>query len=229
MFGLNAEVLRWRKHAEGRSALSPREVDELEDHLRARIDLELELNSALTPAQAFAAASEDVGEPAALSKEFARAGQPRWRRFLGVGLAMFAVSWFLPALADYGASPPPAPDGTILPQRVDLVIGWDAFGWALLRYAGIVGTLSALTNVLILVVGIRAYRKRGSGARWAFPIMVAATAFNSFYWPYWVTSEGGLGLRVGYVLWTASFALVAAALWLRAREWASAKPEKATA
>ena len=229
MFDLDAEVRRWRKHAEGKSSLSPREVDELEDHLRARIDLELELDAGLVPAQAFAAASEDVGEPAALSREFVKAGQPRWRRLLTVGLAMFAVSWFLPALADYGASPPRAPDGTVLPRQVDLVIGWEAFRFALTHFAGIAGMLSALTNVLMLVVGIRVYRKRAPDARWAFPLMAAATAVNSLYWPYWVISEDGLGLRVGYVLWTASFALVAIALWLCAREWAPAKAEKVVA
>ena len=101
MFDLDAEVRRWWKHAEGKSSLSPCEVDELEDHLRARVDLELELDSAMTPAQAFALASEDVGGPAALSREFVRAGRPRWRRLLVAAWAMFAVSWFLPALVEY--------------------------------------------------------------------------------------------------------------------------------
>ena len=49
MFDLDAEVRRWRNHAEGKSSLSPREVDELEDHLRARFDLELEVERRSDP------------------------------------------------------------------------------------------------------------------------------------------------------------------------------------
>ena len=134
MFDLDTEVRRWREHAEGKSSLSPREVDELEDHLRARVDLELELNGALTPVQAFAAASEDVGEPAALSKEFVKAGRPRWRPLLVAAWAMFAVSWFLPAVVEY-IPIPPAPDGT-LQQHVEVIPGWEAFVYALFGWAG---------------------------------------------------------------------------------------------
>ena len=152
MFDLDTEVRRWREHAEGKSSLSPREVDELEDHLRARVDLELELNGALTPVQAFAAASEDVGEPAALSKEFVKAGRPRWRPLLVAAWAMFAVSWFLPAVVEY-IPIPPAPDGT-LQQHVEVIPGWEAFVYALFGWAGPVGSVSALTNVLMLVTGL---------------------------------------------------------------------------
>ena len=225
MFDLDAEVRRWRKHAEGKSSLSPREVDELEDHLRARVDLELELDSAMTPAQAFALASEDVGEPAALSREFVRAGRPRWRRLLVAAWAMFAVSWFLPALVEYKPVPF-APDGTFLPHAIS---GWDAFGWALFGWAGPVGSVSALTNLLMLVTGLRVYRKRASKARWAALLLVVAAAVNALYWPSWVMSEGDMALRLGFVAWAGSFALGGTALWLRARGWVSALPETASA
>ena len=228
MFDLDSEVRRWRKHAEGKSSLSPREVDELEDHLRARVNLELELNSALTRAQAFAAASEDVGDPAALSREFVKAGQPRWRRLLTVGLAMFAVSWFLPTLVEY-IPIPPAPDGTVLRQGARAMPGWDAFLYALFGWAGPVGTVSALTNVLMLVTGLWVYRKPASKARWAAPLMVVAAAVNALYWPSWVMSEGDMALRLGFVAWAGSFILAGTALWLRARGWVSALPETASA
>ena len=228
MFDLDTEVRRWRKHAERKSSLSPRKVDELQDHLRARIDLELELDSALTPAQAFGAAREDVGEPAALSREFVKAGRPRWRRLLVAAWAMFAVSWFLPTVVEY-IPIPPAPDGTVLRQGARAIPGWDAFVYALFGWAGPVGSVSALTNVLMLVTGLWVYLKRASKARWAAPLMVVAAAVNALYWPFWVMSEGDMALRLGFVAWAGSFALGGTALWLRARGWMSAQPETASA
>ena len=227
MFDLDTEVRRWREYAERKSSLSPREVDELEDHLRARIELELELDAGLVPAQAFAAASEDVGEPAALSREFVKAGQPRWRRLLVAGWAMFAVSWFLPTVVEY--IPIPAPDGTVLRQGARAMPGWDAFLYAFFGWAGPVGSVSALTNVLMLVTGLWVYRKRASKARWAAPLMVVAAAVNALYWPFWVMSEGDMALRLGFVAWAGSFILAGTALWLRARGWVSALPETASA
>ena len=85
MFDLNGRVREWRERQERTSSLSPRELDELEDHLRARVDLELELNAVLAPADAFAIARRELGEAATLSKEFAKAGKPRWRRWLVAG------------------------------------------------------------------------------------------------------------------------------------------------
>ena len=98
MFDLDARIREWRERQERESSLSPRELDELEDHLRARVDLELELNAVLAPAQAFAIARRELGEAAALSKDFAKAGRPRWRRWLVAGWSMYAASWFLPIL-----------------------------------------------------------------------------------------------------------------------------------
>ena len=221
MFDLDTEVRRWREHAERESSLSPREVDELEDHLRARVGLELELNSALTPAQAFAAAIEDVGEPATLSREFVKTGRPRWRRLLLAAWAMFAVSWFLPVVVEKPVT------GSMFSPQVDF--GWEAFLYALTGWGGPVGSISALTNVLMLVTGVWVYRKRASRARWAAPLMVVAAAVNALYWPSWVMSEGDMALRLGFVAWAGSFTLAGSALWLRARGGVSAQPEMASA
>jgi len=100
MFDLETALRDWRAHMERGTVLSPREVDELEDHLRALIDLELELDGALTPARAFSLARCDIGEPTTLSREFARAGKPRWRRLLLAGCGLFSASWLLPAVSD---------------------------------------------------------------------------------------------------------------------------------
>ena len=98
MFDLDGRVRQWRERQERTSSLSPRELDELEDHLRARVDLEMELNAVLGPQQAFAIARHDLGEAAVLEKEFAKVGKPRWKRWLVAGWAAYVAAWFLPVL-----------------------------------------------------------------------------------------------------------------------------------
>ena len=92
MFDMDAEARRWRKRQERTSSLSPRELDELEDHLRARVDLEMELNAVLAPERAFAIARRELGTPAALEKEFAKAGKPRWKRWLVAGWGVYGAA-----------------------------------------------------------------------------------------------------------------------------------------
>ena len=96
-FDLDARVARWRRWQERTSSLSPRELDELEDHLRAYVDLELELNATLGPARAFRVACREIGPGPVLSKEFAKVGKARWRRVFITGWAMYAVSFLLPS------------------------------------------------------------------------------------------------------------------------------------
>ena len=62
------------------------ELDELEDHLRARVNLEMELMVVPNRRRAFALARDGLGESTALSSEFAKAGTPRWRKLLIAGL-----------------------------------------------------------------------------------------------------------------------------------------------
>ena len=220
MFDLETTVRSWRRGLERKSSLSPRELDELEDHLRAHVDLELELDAALAPARAFALASEWLGEPAQLSKEFAKAGARRWRRLLVTGWAMFVVSFFLPVLSEVRF--PFADPGTVW--------GWGAFYLALTEAENPIQLLSALSNALVLMTFLKLGGTRPPRARWLAPVMTSAAVLNL----YWVVSmvTGGDSvtiLGVGYWAWIASFACVAAALRLRDREWASAKPEESPA
>ncbi len=92
MFAAEKEVRRWREEVERRSSLSPREIDELEDHLRARVELEMELEPALGPARALAIARGELVRAVDLSREFARAGKSTWRRWMAAGWAMAARS-----------------------------------------------------------------------------------------------------------------------------------------
>ena len=161
MFDLDMAVASWRKGLRRRSSLSPRELDELEDHLRAHFELELELNAALAPPRAFAIVRADLGEPAVLSREFAKARRPQWKRLLVAAWALFAVSFVLPAVSE----PIFDPSGGLVAS----VPGWDAFLSALSGMAGSLGLLSAYTNGLILVAGLWMGRKRLRHLRWAAP------------------------------------------------------------
>lgn len=212
MFDLEKAVGRWREEMERESSLSPREVDELEDHLRAGFDLEMELTPALTPVTAFANASGGMGDPADLSKEFAKAGSPRWRRLIYAGWALFAVSFVLPAIGE-------GPRGGSGFLDYGTMLGWDAFVAAL--YGGdLLGRLSALTNLLMLgsLLVLRTSR-RGLG-RWLRWLVGGAGVLNLLYWPITALAEGGAvsDFRPGYWIWAASFLCVAAGIWMTVKE-----------
>ncbi|WP_419950070.1 hypothetical protein [Candidatus Palauibacter sp.] len=233
MFELDTEVRNWRTRLERGSSLSTRELDELEDHLRARVELELELNSALAPREALAIAREGLGQPKAISREFARAGRPRWRRLLLAGWALYAVSFLLPALAN------PSTDATIYGYRV-----FDELGAPTLLLV-----MMWLPNLIMLTTLPTFWRRRRARRAWTAWVVAATGA--TFWrrrrarraWTAWVVAatgalplglgllrvaNGGMGLNfgVGYWLWCASFAAVACALWLRNREGASIRPKQ---
>ena len=213
MFELDREVRNWRTRVERRSSLSPRELDELEDHLRARVDLELELNPALAAGEALAIAQEGLGQTTAISREFAKAGRPRWRRLLLAGWALYAASFLLPA---YGYSRYDAELTTygyeIFPELVRLTASGPA--WA-------VGVLW-LPNLIMLMTlpafrGLRPSRRAWTawivGATGALPLSLGLVRFGEPGAPF----HSGIGFWV----WCASFVVVATALWFRSREWAS--------
>ncbi len=209
MFDLDIEVRRWRERQERKSSLSPRELDELEDHLRARVDLELELNRVLAPERAFAIARRGLGRPAALEKEFARAGKPRWRRWLVVGWAMFAVSCLT--------------GGLVLPSPMVLVGPQVTLGVAV---AVLTAYLSPFTNLLMLATLLELRPGRPRRTRWMAGLASFAAVLNFEYMVAWANPF--MWLTPGAVAtcaWTASFFCVAAALWMRARELKPATPK----
>lgn len=218
MSDLDAEVLRWRESQERTSSLSPRELDELEDHLRARVDLELELNAALGPGQAFRLATRDIGTATALSREFARAGTPRWKGLVVAGWAMFAASFVLPVAG------------------FELLPGYESYGRAsgfevFLRWLGRPGTLlAALPNVAMLLT-IAAFRGgRLARGRWLRRFLGLAGAgalcvgmiLSLDHAAHAISPNIRSLFGTGYWMWAASFAIVAAGLRLRDSKWASA-------
>ena len=222
MLEVDRDIRRWREELERKALLSPRELDELEDHLRARVELEMELDSALLPPQALAIAQQGVGKAKALSREFANAGKPKWRRWLVAGVAMFGVSFFMPAIVDgfsWGGGPQ------------DWIPGWEAFLVILREYENPIELLSALGNGLAVATPLLLGRTRPRRARWLTGLMTGAAALN-LYWPIRFVSFGDnplVVLGIGYWAWFASFGCIATALWLRDREWASAKVKEVIA
>lgn len=206
MLDLDREIRTWRTTVQRSSSLSPRELDELEDHLRARVDLELELNPALAAGEALAIAREGLGQPKAISSEFAKAGRPRWRRLLQAGWALYAVSFLLPALSN------PYADATIYGYRVVVELSGGP---------GLLMVMMWLPN-LIMLTTLPTFRRRCRARRAWTAWVVAATGALPLGLGLLRVANGGMGwnLGAGYWMWCASFAVVAFALWLRNREGA---------
>ncbi|MYG81200.1 MAG: hypothetical protein F4187_05260, partial [Gemmatimonadetes bacterium] len=184
MSDLNARIREWRQLQERETSLSPRELDELEDHLGAHADLEMELNAVLAPDQAFAIARRELGETASLSKEFAKAGQPRWWRLVVAGCAMFVVSFTLPAVGEHTTS------HGFFTMEHGAVSGWGAF-WDALIWGDGLGPWSALTNLAMLAgIVTLAIRRQPPRRRWMPVLLAAAGIMNLVYWPIWTVTEG---------------------------------------
>lgn len=219
MFEVEHGVRRWRRDVERRSSLSPREMDELEDHLRARVELEMELDTALSPDRALAIAEEDVGRASALSREFAKVGKPKWRRWLIAGWAMFGVSFALPAIW-WPLSP-------ILGGGWSY--GYEVFFLDLFTDRG----FPVLLPSVAMILSIRALLSPSPGkGRWVGRILgVAGTlgvAMGVFAVIRTIGAPGPVA-GIGYWMWHLSLICVAVALRIRNRDWAFAEPKQTAA
>ncbi|MCY3599623.1 MAG: hypothetical protein OXN85_06605 [Gemmatimonadetes bacterium] len=235
MFELEAEVTQWRRKVERSSSLSPREVDELEDHLRARFELEREMTPERSPARAFNTVCAELGEAAALSKEFAKAGRRRWRPVLAAGWAMFAVSFFLPisrlAWVDSGALHPDLVALVGSQRPYELLWALTTMGMTDAVLAVWIGAAVLLPNLPLLMTLPALLGSRRPARRWLLRVLGAMGVVNLGLGMFRVFSpspfpydEGAVAFSTpgaGYWLWSASFAFAAAALWLRGRSWAA--------
>ena len=221
-FELDEELRNWRRRLRRRSTLSARDLDELEDHLRARVDLELESDASLAPAEAYTAARRALGEPAALLRDFARAGQSRWQRLVLAGWVVYVTSFFLPAVVESGSGPAPAG------------IGRTTYGYHFLVGSLLEGELGQLLVILLINLPMlltlptfrHSRRPRGSwrvlGTVGALTLALGVLTQG---WPPWTSGgavSGGVYFGPGYWVWSTSFVWVAAALLLRKREWTRA-------
>ena len=230
MSDLEAEVRRWRERRERQSSLSPRELDELEDHLRARVDLEMEINRVLAPERAFAIARRELGKPAALENEFAKAGKPRWRRWLVAGWSMFAVSFVLPVKVGVGFREGwfPGWEAAIMPFTIIFAppLG-DPPGSLAAVVSALPGILSSLTNLLMLATLLALGAARRRRTRWLAGLVSGGAVLNLEWAIRWAEPVvwPPLGMGIGYWAWVASFFCVATALWMRVMELKPVRPE----
>lgn len=204
MFDTEGAILRWRRTLERQTGLTAREVDELEDHLRARLELEQELTQVPATARAFRNVSDGIGEGEVLSREFAKAGRPRWRGLVAAGWALFAASVFLPVLGEftirYGYHVFWERWPICLPLLLTL---WDARRGDSSRSRALVWLNTAAAFYLV-VVGMDEL------IRGNISIVVGdMIGHGSFF--------------IGYWTWMVSQLLVTAGLWVGSRRWVSAR------
>lgn len=217
MFDLDAEVLRWRERQERTSSLSAAELDELEDHLRARVNLEMELMVVPNRRRAFALARDGLGESTALSSEFAKAGTPRWRKLLIAGWAMFGASFFLPVRVLHLTDEVwfQVPDEFLVQN------GYRIF-WS---YASDLSLL-VLPSLMLLLTIPTLWNAGHARSRWLRGLLgvtgmaflglgVAYSFLADLFMPFGPGSFASLGL--GFWLWASSLLVSAIALQLRAR------------
>ena len=229
MSQLDDEVRTWRKALEARGWFSPRELDELEDHLRAHVARELELGPAPAFARAVeASAREELGEPTALFREFAKQDTHAWRCLLLAGWGLYALSFLLPGFGTVGFAPSQ-------PDLGMLVSGYESLRFALTNN----WILAVLPNLAMVMTWPAFGRTRRSFEGWLGRVFGAVSAsalglgvFNLLR-PLPIPVDGDLvvhgHLGLAYWAWSAAFATVTAALWLRDREWASTRPKKSLA
>lgn len=226
MSRLDDDIRKWRGGLEAGGRFSRRELAELEDHLRAHAADELA--RAATPASAGtieAAAREELGDPTVLSREFAKQDAPAWRHLLLAGWGLYALSLLL---SDFGtvAFEPSHPDFRMPVSWQDLLPLAPVSVWI----------LAAFSSLVMMSTSLAFGRTRRSVDSWVGCALGAIGAsglglgvFNLVRpIPIPVDAElvvqGHLGLS--YWAWSASFALVSLALWLRDREWASPPPKE---
>ena len=210
MFDLEKTVLRWRERQEREASLAPCELDELEDHLRARLDLELELDAALAPATAFAIARRELGQAVALSQEFAKAGRSRWKRLMVAGWMLFAGSFFMPVV-DLGW----------LGIYYGWELVWDVVSGAL-SFKDLPDLVFMVPNALMLLTLATLRRPRSALSRWLARLMAGVSAAGLGFGLYALVKGALLGS--GFLAWTAALMCAAIALRKRDREWEPASP-----
>ena len=229
MFRLDEEIRGWREGLEDKGWFSPRELDELEDHLRAHAARELRLDSGPAAARTLeTAARQELGKPTALFREFEKSETPSWRLLLLAGWGLYALSFLLPGFGAVGFGPYSPGFGTSDPGYEFLRLALEN-GWMLplllnlpmvLTFPTLGRARRPLDGWLRLVIGAVGASALGLGGfNLLRPLPLPVDGDRFMY--------GHLG--TAYWVWSASFALVAVSLWLRDREWAPGRPRESMA
>ncbi len=228
MSRLDDEIRTWRAGLAAEGRFSRRELAELEDHLRAHAARNPESVAGPAPAHALeSVAREELGDPAALFREFAKQDTPAWRLLLLAGWGLYALSFLLSGFGTV-AFEPAHPNFTMSVSVREF-----------LPLAPIPVWILAVFSTLVMMSTVRSLgRARRSVDAWVGRVLgaVGASALGLGVFnlvrpiPIPVDAElvvhGHLG--PAYWAWSASFALVSVALWLRDREWASPPTREST-
>ncbi|MXW55945.1 MAG: hypothetical protein F4X22_01315 [Gemmatimonadales bacterium] len=225
MSRLDDEIRNWRRGLAAEGRFSRRELAELEDHLRAHAADERARDA--TPASAAAlkaAAREELGDPTALSREFAKQETPAWRSLLLAGWGLFALSLLL---SDFGtvALEPSYPDFRLSVSWRELLASAPISVWI----------LAAFSTLAMISTSLAFGRARRTVDAWVGYVLGAVGAStlgigaSNLVWPIPIPVDSELvvsgHLGPSYWAWSASFSLAAIALWLRHREWVSPPPK----
>jgi hypothetical protein len=99
MFDLEQSIAEWRKQMQTAGIKSPLLLEELENHLREEI--ELQLISGLNEERAFEISTQKIGEAKFLKTEFKKIEAGHWNHSLTwFAWILFVASFFLPAYAN---------------------------------------------------------------------------------------------------------------------------------
>lgn len=187
---LEAQIDRWRGYVQRSQAISPADVDELEDHLREQIaDRQA---TGLDDEEAFLVAIKRLGNLDAVSHEFAREHSDRlWKQLV-----------LVPEGSDGASGPPWRELAVVLSLAVGAGVAvkagsaWIDDGTALMRNLGLL--------VFPFVAGYFAWKRRFTGAVAAsllIPFAALAVALNLY--PFAAGSSTGIlaALHAPVILW----------------------------
>lgn len=201
MDDLEKAIRLWRRRIAREAVLSRQDLEELEDHLRSSVAVRLTAGDSAQ--EALATARQELGAAHDLAVEYRKVEPKGWRNWVYAGLAVFVVSFFLPAT-----------EGLL--GNSSSFRGIEAFLWALDWEEGNgLGLLSALTNLLLPLALWRVWRRDDEGIHGLAGIIAAAAFLNL----WWLTQiEPVSDLMIGYFAWVSSFCLTATGLSIKARQ-----------
>jgi hypothetical protein len=202
MFKLEQHLSEWRRQMLAAGVQAPEPMDELETHLREEIARQIRLGADEPTAYRFAAAQ--IGEPAAVKKEFEKVQPGGWNRPIAImGWSLFAVSFILPSCGK-GL-------GWQCAGISATAVSWSEFRtgeWQAIWFASL-----TLANGLMLVSPWVLFRlsKRPIIMRSFRYAAVAAALLVDVWVLAIICGSDGYDLKVGCFVWAASFLLLAIA------------------
>jgi len=201
MFDLEQSIAEWRKQMLAAGIKTPVPLEELEIHLREEIERQMKAGS--NEQQAFETATASIGQTKLLKMEFKKIDAENWNRPLAwIAWALFAVSFFLPALGDN------AP-GWKCAGISATAVSWSGFwhsNWGTIHLASLtLANLVMITSPLLLVRLSRTV----NFLKWLrFSHLAALVLVWSYVLLLLVFMQNRRDLKIGCYIWAVSFLLL---------------------